>query len=302
MAATAVVCVVTWEAKQALPKHTTELPTSKSVTWVPTLTTSPAHSMPSAAPAKPFSTASSESMPMAYIKSRKLRPVARTRISISPLCGGWRGSAYHRRVLRDTGVAKSRGARAARRYADLDLGALRRLARFRVPSQVVERSRVGEVQASPPGRLGLREDLRSIQLDPIEAHRVPGIGGHQHLGFLVGLPQLRHDEPPREVGLALRVEVDQPALKLRVLVPENSSQAPKGRLGRDWGIDPGRPGTRKDSGTGRHQPQSRRSVSVSATERLYQVNRGRAATILHCTQVGVGGVRRKGETHQVNNL
>ncbi|EXI67519.1 MAG: hypothetical protein AW07_04515 [Candidatus Accumulibacter sp. SK-11] len=62
-------------------KPTTSSPGLKPVQSLPTREMTPANSKPSVGPAKPFSIASSDSRPSAYMTSRKLSPLACTSTS-----------------------------------------------------------------------------------------------------------------------------------------------------------------------------------------------------------------------------
>ena len=66
----------------------------------------PDNSMPMVAPAKPFSTASSESRPIAYITSRKFRPVATGSISTSSAASSRSGNGNHSRLRSEPGAPK----------------------------------------------------------------------------------------------------------------------------------------------------------------------------------------------------
>ncbi len=108
LAATEAARVNTWLEKQAGAKATTSSPTAISLTRVPTRVTRPASSRPREAPEKPFSTASSESSPMAYMTSRKLRPTAAGRISTSSSAGGRGTRGCQPRFRNWPGTGKSR--------------------------------------------------------------------------------------------------------------------------------------------------------------------------------------------------
>ena len=96
---------VMWVARLPAPPATTSSPTANSVTWSPTATTRPAHSRPGSVPPARSAIASAGSIPIASIRSMKLRPAAATSISTSCGPGPGRGSGRAFSVSRIPGRA-----------------------------------------------------------------------------------------------------------------------------------------------------------------------------------------------------
>ena len=108
MCESAIDFVITRLAKQDGPKPTTRSPGENPEVSAPAASTIPENSRPRVGPAKPFSIASSDNNPSAYIMSRKLRPVACTSTSISSCFGIVRGCDSQRKLRNWPGKSKPR--------------------------------------------------------------------------------------------------------------------------------------------------------------------------------------------------